>query len=108
MAKIKVNVADFKNAVFRSSMIGYSDDEAALEIEIEVIKGDDPGNGNMVDVLVVTLEKEEKIYNGRVENVKHIAEIFPANKVGLQNRIITQKSSTIPRVNAPTDEEPDK
>jgi hypothetical protein len=100
MAKIKVNLADFENAIFRSPMISYSDDKKNLEIEIEVIKGDDPSNGDMVDMLVVTLDRQEKDYKGTIENIRHIAEIFPANQPSLQNRITTQKSSVIPRAKA--------
>lgn len=97
MAKIRVNLGDLENALFRSQLLSYSEDKNAFEVDIEVIEGNDPGSGNMVDTLLVTLDKQEKTYDNRVENVRHIVEIFPANRPELENRITTQKSLSIKR-----------
>ena len=97
MGKIRINLGDLETALLRSGLTSYSDDKDLLEVEIEVIQGDDPGDGKIVDTLMITMDKQEKTYNGGIEDVRHIVEVFPSNRPELENRITTQKSTTIKR-----------
>lgn len=110
MSKIRVNLGDLYNAIERSGLVSYSENKDAMEVDLEIAEGNDPGGGAIVDTLTITLDKKERSYRGEEKSdIRMIVEVFPASRPDLNNRLTTQKSENIARAvkkKTPDDEIP--
>lgn len=105
MAKINVNYADLKDALEKAGLLDWKDNPVDYVLELEIKEAAHPGDGDLLDVLTITLDKEENDYSHGKSPVRKVVEIF-ADDANQDLRVSTQKIQRIPRRTKKKDEVP--
>lgn len=96
MSKIRINLGELYDAISRYDLTSYRDNRDDFEVELN-ITSENPGEGDLVSVLTITLDKEEEKHNGLKSNIRKIVEIFPANRHDMSPRVTTQETQVVPK-----------